>query len=137
MAYKTRQSAEILSLLTQNKERHLTAEEVYMALKNKGEQIGQTTVYRQLERLFSEGRVRKFAGAQGCGACFQYAENGEVCHAHYHLKCVSCGCLLHAECDFLNTLSEHIQKEHGFTVDNGRTVLYGLCAACTEKGEQL
>lgn len=137
MAYKTRQSAEILSLLAQNRECHLTAEEVYLALKNKGAKIGQTTVYRQLERLFSEGRVRKFIGADGHGACFQYAENGEVCRAHYHLKCVTCGRLLHAECDFLNTLSEHIQKEHGFTVDNGRTVFYGLCAACAEKGETL
>ncbi len=114
MAYKTRQSAEILSLLAQNRERHLTAEEIYFSLKNKGETVGQSTVYRQLERLFSEGKVRKFAGADGRGAC----------------------CLLHAECGFLNTLSEHIQKEHGFTVDNGRTVFYGLCADCAEKGER-
>lgn len=136
MAYKTRQSAEILSLLAQNRERHLTAEEIYFLLKSKGETVGQSTVYRQLERLFSEGKVRKFAGADGLGACFQYAENGVVCRAHYHLKCVACGCLLHAECGFLNTLSEHIQKEHGFTVDNGRTVFYGLCADCAEKGER-
>ncbi len=136
MGYKTRQSVEILSLLAENKERHLTAEEVYLLLKSRGESVGQTTVYRHLERLCEAGKVRKFAGADGGGACFQLAENGEVCRAHYHLKCTACGALLHAECDFLNALSEHIQKEHGFAVDNGRTVFYGLCADCAKKGEQ-
>lgn len=133
MAYQTAQSRRILALLQENKARHLTAEEVYFLLKEKGETVGQTTVYRQLEKFFSEGVVRKFAGTDGGGACFQLAENGEVCKAHYHLKCTACGALFHAECDFLDELSDHIRAEHGFVIDGSRTVLYGLCADCVKK----
>lgn len=133
MAYQTAQSRRILALLQENKTRHLTAEEVYLLLKEKGETVGQTTVYRQLERLCEQGAVRKFAGADGGSACFQFTENGTVCKAHYHLKCTACGKLLHAQCEFLNELSDHIRAEHGFAVDGSRTVLYGLCADCAKK----
>lgn len=136
MAYQTAQSRRILTLLQENKERHLTAEEVYLLLKEKGETVGQTTVYRHLEKLCAEGVVRKFAGADGGGACFQLAENGTVCKAHYHLKCTACGALFHAECDFLDELSNHIRADHGFLIDGGRTVLYGLCADCVKKEKQ-
>ncbi len=133
MAYQTAQSRRILAVLRENKARHLTAEEVYLLLKEQGTPVGQTTVYRHLEKLCAEGTLRKFAGADGGGACFQFAENGAVCKEHYHLKCTSCGALLHAECDFLDELSAHILADHGFTIDGSRTVLYGLCAACAEK----
>lgn len=133
MAYQTAQSRRILALLQENKTRHLTAEEVYLLLKEKGETVGQTTVYRQLEKLCGQGVARKFAGANGGSACFQFTENGAVCKAHYHLKCTACGKLMHAQCEFLNELSDHIRAEHGFSVDGSRTVLYGLCADCAKK----
>lgn len=132
MAYQTAQSRRISALLQENKARHLTAEEVYLLLREKGETVGQATVYRQLEKLCAKGVARKFAGANGSGACFQFIEDGEVCKAHYHLKCTACGALIHAQCDFLNALSDHIQAEHGFSVDGSRTVLYGLCADCAQ-----
>lgn len=136
MAYQTAQSRRILAVLEENKERHLTAEEVYLLLKEQGAAVGQTTVYRHLEKLCTEGTLRKFSGADGGGACFQLAENGTVCKAHYHLKCTACGALLHAECDFLDELSAHIRADHGFIIDGSRTVLYGLCTACAEKEKQ-
>mgnify|MGYP000686480787 FL=1 len=49
------------------------------------------------------------------------------------MKCLKCGKLLHAECDFLNGLSEHIEKEHDFVIDGERTVLYGVCGDCRRK----
>lgn len=132
MAYKTRQSAVIEQLLQDNRDRHLTAEEVYRLLRAQGESVGQTTVYRHLEKLCALGTVRKYRSGDG-GACFQLAESREGCHTHYHLKCTACGKLLHAQCSFLNALSEHILAEHQFVVDGSKTVLYGLCADCAQK----
>lgn len=133
MRYQTEQSRRILSLLQQNKTRHLTAEEVYTLLKAQGDPVGQTTVYRQLEKLCLSGTVRKFSGADGGSACFQLVENGAVCQTHYHLKCIGCGKLLHTECNLLDTLSAHILADHGFQIDGSRTVFYGLCADCAKK----
>lgn len=133
MGYQTRQSKRILDELRKNKERHLTAEEIYLRLKASGEGVGQTTVYRHLEKLCEEGTVRKYLSGNGSSACFQFVEQGAQCHAHYHLKCTACGKLIHAECAFFNELSEHIQAEHGFAMDGSKTVFYGLCAACAEK----
>lgn len=133
MAYKTRQSECILHILEQNKHRHLTAEQIYFLLQECGSPVGQTTVYRQLEKLSKEGKVRKFSGGDGDSACFQLAEDVGACHDHYHLKCTECGKLYHAECDFLKELSAHIEKVHGFQIDGSRTVFYGLCADCAKE----
>lgn len=132
MPYKTKQSESIERLLWENRARHLTAEELYRLLREAGVSIGQTTVYRHLDKLCADGTVRKFLGGDS-GACYQLTQGGDACRAHYHLKCTACGKLIHAQCAYLDTLSAHIQKEHGFLVDGSKTVLYGLCSDCAKK----
>lgn len=134
MGYSTKQSRVIENVLKENSNRHMTADEIFEKLKSDGEGVGKTTVYRHLEKLYSDGVVRKFIGGDGDSACFQLAEpDGGNCKLHYHLKCVECGKLIHAECDFLNELSDHILNEHGFTIDGSKTVLYGICSECANK----
>lgn len=133
MGYSTKQSRLIENVLKDNSNRHMTADEIFDKLKNCGEAVGKTTVYRHLEKLYADGVVRKFIGGDGDSACFQYANKGATCKSHYHLKCVECGELFHAECDFLNELSEHILCEHGFSVDGSKTILYGVCEHCAKK----
>ena len=87
----------------------MTAEEVYGELHSNGSTVGRTTVYRHLEKLYAEGAIRKFLTGDNSGACFQYVDNPEACHNHYHLRCNSCGRLIHTDCDFLNELAEHIK----------------------------
>lgn len=135
MGYTTKQSTEILECLKENRNRHMTAEEVFDCLRKGGSSVGMTTVYRHLEKLYDDGVIRKYAAGDKTGACFQFVENCDDCHSHYHLKCVKCGKLFHAQCEFLNELSEHILKEHNFTVDGEKTVLYGVCGDCRAKGE--
>ena len=31
---------------------------------------------------------------------------------------------------FMKEMQQHIEKNHGFAVDVGRTVIYGLCSDC-------
>lgn len=131
--YKTRQRALIEQTLEENGDRHITAEELSERLAQKGFAVGRTTVYRTLERLAEEGKVQKYT-AIGESACYQYIESNECCE-HFHLKCVSCGKLIHIECNHLAALSEHIAAEHGFQVDMLKTVLYGLCGDCAVTGK--
>lgn len=130
MSYKTKQSEELIEFLKQNKNRHMTAEEVYGELHSKGSTVGRTTVYRHLEKLYAEGAIRKFLTGDNSGACFQYVDNPEACHNHYHLRCNRCGRLIHTDCDFLNELAEHIKDEHSFYLDTEKTVIYGVCEHC-------
>lgn len=134
MGYITKQSARIMKCLKDNHEKHLTAEDVYLILKQNNVAVGKTTVYRHLEKLYSDGVIRKFLSGDGDSACFQYSENSDECHYHYHLKCTSCNTLFHTECDYLNELSKHILSEHNFIVDGSKTVIYGICDECSKKG---
>ena len=124
--YLTRGYLLVKEVLKSARGAHLSADEIYIALQARGEKIGRTTVYRQLERLVSEGLVRRTVGEGG--ACFSFA--GSSCSEHYHLLCTACGKLEHLSCEKVKTLFRHIESEHGFVIDPSRTTLYGLCAAC-------
>lgn len=129
--YRTKQRQRILDCLTANSHRHITADDVAAFLRERGETVGKTTIYRYLEKLVDEGRVRKFT-ADGESACFQYISDG-ICARHFHLKCIGCGRLIHLECGYLSQLETHIYEEHHFTIHSGRTVFYGECADCAQK----
>lgn len=126
--YKTRQRDTILALLKNNTDSHLSAEDICEMLKNDGEKVGATTVYRYLEKLYSEGMVQKYITDR---ARYTYAE--KECREHFHLKCTECGSLFCADCDFLTELCSHINHHHGFAVVPSKTVFYGVCERCSEK----
>ena len=64
---------------------------------------------------------------------YQYVEMGHHCEEHLHLKCVSCGCIIHLECAFMQEISEHILEDHGFKLQCKNSIIYGLCRECREK----
>ena len=129
--YKTKQQDFLFSYLKEMKGKHFTAEEVREHFESKQISIGIATIYRQLEKLVADGTLQKYFIDEHSAACFEYS--GEDCKAevpHFHLKCEQCGNLFHVECDEIQELSEHLQKEHGFAINPFRTVLYGICNAC-------
>lgn len=128
--YKTRQKEIILNLFLENKDEHLTASEIVNHINKKEENIGIATVYRYLDKLVNSGIVRKYFLDDKSSACYQYIDPENKCSEHFHLKCLECGRLLHIDCKHMQSLDEHIFSEHGFKVDNSRTVLYGRCKNC-------
>lgn len=129
MIYRTKQSELILSCLKQNSDRHLTIEEISDILKSDNNPVGTATIYRNVEKLVSDGLVRKYSTDSGKSACFQLVSS-HGCKNHFHLKCTLCGNLFHASCPVLDSIGEHIYSHHGFEVDNTRTVFYGICKNC-------
>lgn len=132
-SYKTKQRDQILNCLIKNKDRHITADKIRTVLNGEKSLVGKTTVYRYLDKLVSQGIVRKYMIEGGQSACYQYMERNGVCNKHFHLKCVDCGQLFHLECDYLGELDAHIKDHHDFHVDNSKTVLYGQCGSCAGK----
>ncbi len=131
--YHTRQRELILQCLREHRDEHVTADSLLAYLKAEGASVGQTTVYRNLEKLIREGVVVKYAGAEGSSACFQYMDCGEECTAHYHLVCVDCGQMIHMQCEYLDDMTAHVLEHHQFSIDKYRTVIYGLCKRCAAK----
>lgn len=131
-SYTTKQGELILSLLKNEPGRHFTADDIIKVLSDSGKSVGKATVYRHLDKLIKAGRVRKYIVDEGSSACFEYLGDNVSCHQHYHLKCSSCGQLLHVKCEYLDEVSSHIFEHHGFTVSPEKTVLYGVCEHCRE-----
>lgn len=129
--YTTRQGEAVLAYLASQKGRHVTAAQVAEHL---GNIIGRTTVYRQLDRLVREGRLRRYMLDEAAGACFQYVEENEGAGEHFHLKCEACGKLIHMDGKALPDVTGGILQHYAFEVDVNRTVFYGRCRACSGKG---
>lgn len=96
--------------------------------------VGQSSLYRQLAALCADGTVRKFRAEGQSAFVYQYIGRTDCSH-HFHLKCLSCGRLIHLRCGMSDELISHIRADHGFRVDSGRSILYGLCADCADGAE--
>lgn len=131
--YETSQRKIILDFLEASGGKHFTVDDVFSALRAKGFSVARATIYRYLGKLAETGALRKFIPPEGGGACYEYV--GEDCTAHYHLRCHTCGELLHFECADVSKLYRHISADHGFEVDPARTVFLGICGKCGESKE--
>lgn len=112
----------ILEVLEENDARHLSAEDVYRLLLDKGDEIGLATVYRVLTQFESAGLVRRhhFEGGQ---SVFELDRGGH----HDHIVCAQCG---HVE-EFYDEVIEERQRavaaERGFAIDDHSLIIYGRC----------
>ncbi len=134
--YNTKQKESMIDYLSEKEGKHITAQDVCQYFKGKGMPIGQSTVYRQLEKLVDEGILNKYIIDANSPACFEYMStksHGE-CEVCFHAKCEKCGKLIHLHCDEMIAIGRHLCEEHGFKLDTKRTVLYGLCSECQREG---
>ena len=125
--YKTEQRKELLDYMVKNSKKFVKADEIEKHLKNINITIGLTTIYRFLNSLEKQGRVR--VELREHTKYYQYIS--EECNNHYHLQCKKCGKLIHLHCDEINQLKMHIAKEHDFEIDSMATII-GICSECQE-----
>ncbi|MBP5254703.1 MAG: zinc ABC transporter substrate-binding protein [Lachnospiraceae bacterium] len=134
--YNTRQKEEIIEYLRTVPGQHFTVADVCADFRARGRHIGQTTVYRQLERMVDEGTVSKYMLDGNSAACFEYvgAEADAEPENRFHAKCEKCGRLIHLHCEELAGLRTHLGQAHGFLLNPMRTVFYGICENCRKAG---
>jgi Fur family ferric uptake transcriptional regulator len=130
--YHTKQREAILNYIASLKDDHVTAAQIAGHFAAERTPVGRTTVYRHLDKLAHDGKVRKYTADGVPGACYQYVASAEDCHGHLHLQCELCGELQHLECDKLSEIQQHVLDSHGFEVNALRTVLYGRCGHCSQ-----
>ena len=127
--YKTKQSEAILLYLASAHHEFITASRIVKHFESQAKPIALTTVYRHLERLIADGKVRKYVMDGEAGACYQYIES-EADVGHVSLKCEMCGGVLDVACDFPDSLEQHISSEHNFYINTDKILLYGKCENC-------
>lgn len=119
----------ILELLSKAEEHHMSAEEVYRALADAGEDVGLATVYRVLTQFEQAGIVERHSFENNLSV-FELHQ-GE---RHDHLVCDSCGKILEFKNSLIEEEQERIAKTHGFKLSGRSLVLYGECnKACAEE----
>lgn len=115
----------VLQILEQSSEHHLSAEAVYKALLDIGEDVGLATVYRVLTQFEAAGLVIRH-NFEGNHAVYELCQ-GEH---HDHLVCVKCGRVE----EFIDNIIEERQKiiaeKAHFQMTDHALNIFGLCPNC-------
>jgi Fur family ferric uptake transcriptional regulator len=111
----------ILQILesTGDSSRHLSAEDVYRALLEAGEDVGLATVYRVLTQFETAGLVTRHNFETG-HSVFEIAK-GEH---HDHMVCVDSGDVVEFNDPVIEQRQREIAEKHGFEIVDHSLVLY-------------
>jgi len=111
----------ILQILesTEDSGEHMSAEDVYDALRDAGEEVGLATVYRVLTQFESAKLVVRH-NFEGGHSVFELAQ-GEH---HDHMICESTGEVVEFNDDVIEQRQREIAEEHGFELVDHSLVLY-------------
>lgn len=115
----------VLQILEQSENRHLSAEEIYRALVDMGEDVGLATVYRVLTQFEAAGLVYRHH-FEGGHSVFELSE-GEH---HDHLICVKCRKVVEFVDDVIESRQEMIAKQESFKMTSHSLTIYGWCGDC-------
>lgn len=109
----------ILSILENNPDAHMSAEDVYRSLIDAGEDVGLATVYRVLTQFESAGLVERH-NFDGGHSVFELAR-GEH---HDHMVNVEDGTVIEFSNEQIERLQHEIAEQHGFELVDHSLVLY-------------
>ncbi len=131
-SYKlTPQREATVRVLLENEADHLSAEDVYLKVKDKAPEIGLATVYRTLELLAELKVVDKINFGDGV-ARFDLRKEGAK-HFHHHMVCMECGAVDEIEEDLLEDVERRVEKEFNFKILDHRLTFHGVCHRCREE----
>ncbi|MBO1514692.1 ferric iron uptake transcriptional regulator [Metabacillus bambusae] len=131
-SYKlTPQREATVRVLLENEEDHLSAEDVYLLVKEKAPEIGLATVYRTLELLTELKVVDKINFGDGVSR-YDLRKEGAA-HFHHHLVCIECGSVAEIEEDLLEDVEEIVESKWNFKIKDHRLTFHGICVKCQEK----
>lgn len=115
----------ILEILARTEPRHMSAEDMYKALLDSGEDIGLATVYRVLTQFEDAGLVSRHH-FEGGHSVFELNEGAH----HDHILCVKCGKVDEFVDAEIEKRQRRIAEEAGYEMTDHSLYIYGICPDC-------
>ncbi|NDJ22416.1 transcriptional repressor [Nostoc sp. B(2019)] len=122
-AIRTRSQERILNLLKTIKQ-GISAQDIYVELRNSSQSMGLATVYRSLEALKLEGLVQVRTLANG-EALYSLAQQDK-----HHLTCLQCGVSIPINQCPVHNLEDQLESSHKFKIFYHTLEFFGLCGQC-------
>ncbi|MEH1851550.1 MAG: Fur family transcriptional regulator [Nostoc sp.] len=122
-AIRTRSQERIFNLLKTIK-KGISAQDIYVELRNTNQSMGLATVYRSLDALKLEGmvQVRNLANGE---ALYSLAQQDK-----HHLTCLQCGVSIPIHQCPVHDLEDQLETSHKFKVFYHTLEFFGLCSQC-------
>lgn len=122
-AHLTQQRAAVFDYLNEVTH-HPTAEEVYLAVKQRLPKISLATVYKNLEALVNCGAISKLTYGDSAARYDIRTDH------HYHTRCLECGKMWDLDAKMGADWLKQVKPQAGFAVKDYRLELLGYCREC-------
>ena len=110
----------ILQILEASEQKHMSAEDIYKALIEEGEEVGLATVYRVLTQFATAGLVIRHY-FDGTSAVYELNRGDH----HDHKVCLRTGKVVEFYDEVIEKRQAELASEHGFKIHDHSLILYG------------
>ena len=121
----TRQRAAVEALLV-NIGDFMSAQDLHARLRAQGQGVGLATVYRTLQTMATDGDVDMVRTGDG-EAVYRRCSSG---HHHHHLVCRSCRRTVEVEGPAVESWTDKVSAENGFSEVQHTLEIVGTCSDC-------
>jgi len=120
---RTRSQERILNLL-KSLQKAISAQDIYVEMRQRDQALGLATVYRALEALKLEGAiaVRTLSNGESVYSCTQ--------QDRHHLTCLHCGESIAIDKCPVHDLEVELENSHQFKVFYHTLEFFGMCDRC-------
>lgn len=116
----------ILNIITNSKD-HLTAEQIFLTMKEMEHKVVLATVYNNLKALLNQGVIMKIS-VEG------FPDRYDIASKHDHLLCRDCGKLSDV---YLDDLTNSLQEQVDVEIDSYDLKISYICPACRKKRREM
>lgn len=109
-------------------DRHPTANEIYLDLKEKYPSLSLATIYNTLDVLVGMGLVNALGSIGDDKVHFDANLS-----PHINLACVRCHKIVDTTSEFVKQLDAEINQESGYELFGSRILYYGHCPECQQE----
>jgi len=120
----TRQRTAVSALLSEVDGFH-SAQELHAMLRDRGDAIGLTTVYRTLQALADADEIDVMRPPGGEHLYRRCSDTH-----HHHLVCRSCGATVEVEGPAVESWTSKVAAQHGYSDVSHTLELFGTCSGC-------
>ncbi|MGC4808533.1 Fur family transcriptional regulator [Micromonospora sp. DT233] len=120
----TRQRSAVSALLAEVEGFH-SAQDLHAMLRQRGERVGLTTVYRTLQGLADAGEIDVMRPPGG-EHLYRRCSEGH----HHHLVCRVCGSTVEVAGPTVEVWAERVAAQHGYVEVSHTLEIFGTCPAC-------